>query len=50
LDGKQYLALMGGTGVVVGRSVEHGAPPPAPTGQTVFPKLMVFVLDGKPLP
>jgi len=50
LDGKQYIALMGGTGVVIGRNAEPGAPPPPPTAQTVFPKLMTFVLDGAPLP
>ncbi len=50
LDGKQYIALMGGQGIVVARSAEPGAPPPPPTAQTVFPKLMTFVLDGKPLP
>jgi quinohemoprotein ethanol dehydrogenase len=50
LDGKQYVALAGGTGVVVARSAEPGAPPPPPTAQTVYPKLMTFVLDGKPLP
>jgi len=49
LDGKQYIALMGGTGIVIARSAEPGAPAPAPTAQTVFPKLMVFMLDGKPL-
>jgi len=49
LDGKQYIALMGGQGIVVGRSVEPGAPPPVATAETIFPKLMVFVLDGKPL-
>ncbi|HEY1760072.1 MAG TPA: PQQ-dependent dehydrogenase, methanol/ethanol family [Bryobacteraceae bacterium] len=49
LDGKQYIALMGGQGIVVARSAEPGAPPPPPTAQTIFPKLMVFVLDGKPL-
>jgi quinohemoprotein ethanol dehydrogenase len=49
VDGKQYIALMGGTGIVVGRNVEPGAPPPAPTAQTVFPKLMVFMLDGQPI-
>ncbi len=49
LDGKQYVALMGGLGVVVGRNVEPGAAPPAATAQTVFPKLMIFVLDAKPL-
>jgi PQQ-dependent dehydrogenase (methanol/ethanol family) len=36
LDGKQYIALMGGTGVVIGRNAEPGAPPPPPTAQTVF--------------
>jgi hypothetical protein len=49
LDGKQYIALMGGVGLVVARNVEPGAPPPAATAQTVFPKLMTFELDGKPL-
>jgi outer membrane protein assembly factor BamB len=49
VDGKQYVTLMGGVGIVVGRNVEPGAPPPAPTAQTVFPKMMTFVLDGKPL-
>jgi quinohemoprotein ethanol dehydrogenase len=49
LDGKQYVALMGGPGIVVARSAEPGAPPPVPTEQTVFPKLLTFVLDGKPL-
>lgn len=50
VDGKQYIALMGGQGIVVARSAEPGAPPPPSTAQTVFPKLMTFVLDGKPLP
>jgi quinohemoprotein ethanol dehydrogenase len=49
LDGKQYIALMGGVGVVVARNVEPGAPPPAATAPTVFPKLMTFELDAKPL-
>ena len=49
LDGKQYIALMGGTGIVVARSAEPGAPVPEATAQTVFPKLMTFVLDGKPV-
>ena len=49
LDGKQYIALTGGVGLVVARNVEPGAPPPAATAQTVFPKLMTFELDGKPL-
>jgi quinohemoprotein ethanol dehydrogenase len=50
VDGKQYIALMGGLGIVVARSAEPGAPPPPANPQTVFPKLMTFVLDGKPLP
>lgn len=50
LDGKQYVALMGGQGIVVARNAEPGAAPPPPSDQTVFPKLMTFVLDGKPLP
>ena len=49
LDGKQYIALMGGVGLVVARNVEPGAPPPAASAETVFPKLMTFELDGKPL-
>ena len=50
LDGKQYIALMGGLGLVVARNVEPGTPPPSASAQTVFPKLLTFVLDGKPLP
>jgi hypothetical protein len=50
LDGKQYVALMGGQGIVIAHSAEPGTPPPPPTDQTVFPKLMTFVLDGKSLP
>src|SRR5438067_1491603 len=49
VDGKQYIALMGGTGIVVARSAEPGAAPPPSNAQTVFPKLMTFVLDGKPV-
>jgi hypothetical protein len=40
---------MGGTGVVIARNAEPGAAPPPPTAQTVLPKLMTFVLDGKPV-
>jgi quinohemoprotein ethanol dehydrogenase len=50
LDGKQYISLMGGTGIVIARNAEPGAAPPPPNAQTVLPKLMTFVLDGKPLP
>jgi quinohemoprotein ethanol dehydrogenase len=55
LDGKQYVALMGGTGVV---SPQPNAPPPAqpappqpPGPGPAQPKLLTFVLDGSaPLP
>ena len=49
LDGKQYIALMGGLGVVMGRDLPPGAPVPTATPQTVFPKLLTFALDGKPM-
>ena len=49
VDGKQYIALMGGQGIVVARNAEPGAAPPPSTAQTVMPKLMTFVLDGKPV-
>jgi quinohemoprotein ethanol dehydrogenase len=44
VDSKQYVALMGGQGIVVGRNVEPGTPPPAATAQTIFPKLLVYEL------
>ena len=53
LDGKQYVAVMGGQGAV---SFGAFGPPPPPAGTPPpppppAPKLMVFVLDGKaPLP
>jgi PQQ-dependent dehydrogenase (methanol/ethanol family) len=58
LDGKQYVALMGGTGVVAGRGGGGGGrgrgeptagaaapaePPPAP----ILPRLYVYTLDGQ---
>jgi quinohemoprotein ethanol dehydrogenase len=50
LDGKQYLSLMGGTGVVVPRDAQQAANGPA-NASTVKPKLLTFVLDGQaPLP
>jgi quinohemoprotein ethanol dehydrogenase len=55
LDGKQYVAVMGGQGTVSFGGFGGPPPPPAP-GATPpppppAPKLMVFVLDGKaPLP
>jgi quinohemoprotein ethanol dehydrogenase len=50
LDGKQYIALMGGLGAVL--PPLPNAPPPAPGtpppgSPTVPPKLLAFVLDGK---
>jgi quinohemoprotein ethanol dehydrogenase len=55
MDGKQYVTLMGGTGVVVPRD---GGPPAAnaagPGGAPAtpaMPRLLTFALDGKaPLP
>jgi quinohemoprotein ethanol dehydrogenase len=44
LDGKQYIALMGGLGIVVVRNAEPSALPPPPTDRTVFPKLLVYAL------
>jgi quinohemoprotein ethanol dehydrogenase len=53
LDGRQYVALMGGqggggqTGAVGGVATQNATPAPAP----IKPKLLTFVLDGKgPLP
>jgi PQQ-dependent dehydrogenase (methanol/ethanol family) len=46
LDGKQYVSLMGGMGVVVPRDAQQVANAPANTS-TVKPKLLTFVLDGK---
>ena len=49
LDGKQYVALMGGQGVIAPGG-GPGAPAPA-SGSVMMPKLLVFQLDGKaPLP
>ena len=53
LDGKQYVAFLGGQGIVL--PPLPGVPPPAPggvpgnapAGPTVPPKLLTFVLDGK---
>src|SRR5947199_10762171 len=62
LDGKQYIALMGGTGVVpprggfgagpdvdnaAGRGGQREAAPAPPAPPPVMPKLLTFVLDGK---
>src|SRR5205809_2023667 len=53
LDGKQYVAFLGGQGIVL--PPLPNAPPPAPggvpgnapAGPTVPPRLLTFVLDGK---
>ena len=54
LDGKQYVAFLGGQGMVL--PPLPNAPPPAPgavpgnaasVGGTAPPKLLTFVLDGK---
>jgi len=53
LDGKQYVAFLGGQGMVL--PPLPNAPPPAPgavpgnvpAGSTVPPKLLTFVLDGR---
>ena len=55
LDGKQYVALMGGSGAVPARGGAAAAPtaaqPTTPPPPPVKPHLLVFVLDGKgPLP
>ena len=45
VDGKQYVALMGGVGAVAG-----GGAGPGNQATPFSPKLMVFMLDGAPLP
>ena len=47
LDGKQYISLAGGTGVVVGPAYPPNTPLPAPTANTVFPKLLTYVLEAR---
>jgi len=53
LDGKQYVAFLGGQGMVLPPLPNAPLPAPgavpgnAPTGPTVPPKLLTFVLDGK---
>ena len=48
VDGKQYIALMGGTGKVI---PSVGLPPPPPSSVAPgLPKLLTFVLDGAPIP
>jgi quinohemoprotein ethanol dehydrogenase len=52
LDGKQYVTFMGGTGIVIPRDAAQAATAaPSTATNTVKPKLLTFVLDGKaPLP
>ena len=38
LDGKQYIAFMGGTGPIVGSQRRAGGTPPPPTAQHDFPQ------------
>jgi PQQ-dependent dehydrogenase (methanol/ethanol family) len=45
LDGRQYVALMGGVG-----TVNDGAAGPGNQATPFLPKLMTFVVDGAPLP
>ncbi|HLH44960.1 MAG TPA: PQQ-dependent dehydrogenase, methanol/ethanol family [Bryobacteraceae bacterium] len=49
MDGKQYVTLMGGTGVVVPRDGAAAAAGPAgaPSTPPAMPKLLTFALDGK---
>ena len=44
LDGRQYVAVMGGVGTVAG-----GNAGPGNQATPFLPKLMVFVLDGGPV-
>ena len=44
LDGRQYVALMGGVGTVVGNVGPQNVAPT--TGLVTVPKLLVFALDG----
>ena len=53
LDGKQYIAFLGGQGQVLAPLPNQPPPAPgavpgnAPNGATAIPKLLTFVLDGK---
>jgi len=50
LDGKQYVSFLGGQGTLP-PPLLNAPPPPGtvPTGPTVPPRLLTFVLDGKGL-
>ena len=47
IDGKQYVAVMGGTGRVPPRPGAPRATPATPDASVVLPKLLTFVLDGQ---
>ena len=47
VDGKQYVSLLGGTGVVVPRDATQAAAAQTTNSTAVKPKLLTFVLDGK---
>jgi len=47
IDGKQYVAVMGGTGEVKPRNGQAAAPPPAtPAAPPPLPKLLTYSLSG----
>ena len=50
LDGKQYVSFLGGQGTLP-PPLLNAPPPPntVPSGPTVLPRLLTFVLDGKGL-
>jgi quinohemoprotein ethanol dehydrogenase len=59
LDGRQYVAFMGGRGTVVGgfnlppppaeaTALAAAPPPPPPTTTPVMPRLYVYAVDAKP--
>ena len=51
LDGKQYVALMGGVGTIVPLTPPPRGTSATPSAAPILPKLLTFVLDGKaPLP
>jgi quinohemoprotein ethanol dehydrogenase len=47
LDGKQYVALMGGVGTIAPVNPPPGGMPATPSVAPILPKLLTFVLDGK---
>jgi quinohemoprotein ethanol dehydrogenase len=47
IDGKQFITVTGGVGLVVARNAEPGAPPPVPTASTVYPRMVTFALPSE---